>query len=238
MAESVGSNFPPPSLTTTTTSTSASAVADRIIRALRHPLRLLHRSNADFFVLGATGNVYVVTLSASPSCTCPDRAATCKHVLFVLLRVLGLSLDDACVWRRSLRPCELARLLATPTAAAAHVAAGRRARERFHEVFSRAGHARTGEERARVREGDVCPVCLEEMGGGGGKLVTCGTCGNSVHGECHVRWRRSRGRRGASCVVCRARWRERREHERYVNLAPYVSDEDDVADGGASLCAG
>ncbi|KAK8991644.1 hypothetical protein V6N11_062647 [Hibiscus sabdariffa] len=42
-------------------------VVERIVRALCHPLFLLHRSESDFFVLGATGNVYKVTLSSTPS---------------------------------------------------------------------------------------------------------------------------------------------------------------------------
>ncbi|KAG1335315.1 mitogen-activated protein kinase kinase kinase 1-like [Cocos nucifera] len=206
----------------------AQQVADRIIRALRHRLRLLHRSDTNFFVLGATGNVYTVTLATTPSCTCPDRTVPCKHILFVLLRVLGLSFDDAGVWRRTLRPCQLARLLGTPTAP--DVVAGARARERFHQVFSGDGAERLMES-AREDDGAVCPICLEEMGGGG-RVVTCSTCGNSLHGDCLVGWKRSRGRRGTSCVVCRARWREL---ERYVNLAAYVSEEDE---SGGGSCAG
>ncbi|KAG4392134.1 hypothetical protein GLYMA_04G084500v4 [Glycine max] len=90
-------------------------ISDRIVRALRHRLRLLHRSGSTFFILGATGNVYTVTLSSSPSCTCPDRTTPCKHILFVLIRVLGVSLDDVCLRRRTPRPCQLQRLLGTPT---------------------------------------------------------------------------------------------------------------------------
>ncbi|RID73255.1 hypothetical protein BRARA_B00417 [Brassica rapa] len=59
-------------------------VADRILRALRHRIRLLHRPNADtFHVLGVTSTL---------TCTCPDRKKPCKHMLFVLIRVLGIPL--------------------------------------------------------------------------------------------------------------------------------------------------
>ncbi|WOL08216.1 mitogen-activated protein kinase kinase kinase 1 [Canna indica] len=233
--ESVGSNSPPPPHSDVDHRHNlAQHVADRIIRALRHPLRLIHRSGAAFYVLGSTGNVYHVTLAAAPSCTCPDRAAPCKHVLFVLLRVLGCSLDDACVWRRTLRPCELARLLNTPTVAAADVVAGARARERFHQLFSAEGH-RPAERR---EEREVCPVCLEEMEAAAG-LVSCATCGNSLHEECWARWKRSRGRRGAICVMCRAQWRgKRREQEAYVNLAAYVSEDVTMEDSRPSSCIG
>lgn len=89
-------------------------LADRIIRAVSHHLRLLHHYDTTFFILGATGNVYTVNLSTTPSCSCPDRTAPCKHILFVFIRVLGVSVDDMCLLRRTLRPCELQRLLSLP----------------------------------------------------------------------------------------------------------------------------
>ncbi|CAI5508726.1 unnamed protein product, partial [Closterium sp. Naga37s-1] len=68
-------------------------------RSFRPPHPRLHPSSlrlpappcsCNFHVLGATGNVYTVTISQQPSCTCPDygNGNLCKHVLFVLLRVL------------------------------------------------------------------------------------------------------------------------------------------------------
>ncbi|MQM08069.1 hypothetical protein Taro_040921 [Colocasia esculenta] len=239
MEESVGSNSPPPSPVRRRRRppNPAQQLADRIDRAFHHRLRLLHRSGTAFFVLGATGNVYVVTLSAEPpSCTCPDRAPTpCKHTLFVLLRVLGLPPDAACLRRRApLHPPQLRRLLDAPTPPEA--LAGFRARERFHQLFSSSSEAGGAQGNEKVREPEgTCPVCLEEMEER--KLATCGACGNSVHEECFLRWKRSRGRRAASCVMCRARWRERKEQEAYVNLAPYAS-EDEVATGGEGSCAG
>ncbi|CAN6207505.1 unnamed protein product [Urochloa humidicola] len=240
---------------------SARRMANRIIRALQHQLRLLHRAGAEFFVLGATGNVYTVTLSApSPACTCPDPAAPCKHILFVLLRVLGLSLDEACVWRHALRPCQVARLVGTPTFPG--VLAGARARERFHQLWTARPAAGRREAAAapgiRPLEGAACPVCLEEMAPAPAApppqqqfavVLRCRTCRNAVHAECFARWKRSRARRAATCVVCRSRWRqpnrrEAQEEERYMNLAAYMNDGDgdgDVTmqsadDGG--LCGG
>ncbi|KAJ4769945.1 Mitogen-activated protein kinase kinase kinase 1 [Rhynchospora pubera] len=243
--ESVGSNSPPRTRTRARSRSddpnqaeSAQHVADRIIRALEHQLRLLHRDGPHFYILGSTGNVYTVALAAVPSCTCPDRSNPCKHILFVLLRVLNLTFDEASVWRRSIRPCELARFLALPTAS--DVLAGPRARAMFLRMLS--GANQQGRELPDVtvlrQEGAVCPVCLDEMTTGQGlRLVTCGTCGNSVHGECFDRWKRSRGRRGVSCVVCRARWRERRDGGSYVNLSVYVSgDEEPVPEGNEGFC--
>ncbi|KAI4971025.1 hypothetical protein ZWY2020_001939 [Hordeum vulgare] len=197
---------------------------------------------ADFFVLGATGNVYTVTLATTPACTCPDPGAPCKHILFVLLRVLGLSLDEACVWRQSLRPCQVARLVAAPTR-------GRKAADQRRQEAAAPSSERL--------DGAACPVCLEEMapsaeaqGGAAATvrapLLTCGTCRNSVHAECFARWKRSRARRAATCVVCRARWRKpsrdrEQDQQQYMNLSAYMNEENDAVDmqvEDGALCAG
>lgn len=239
--ESVASNSPPSP--PPPHSLSLTLVGERILRAFGHPLRLLHRSGADFFVLGSTGNVYQVTLTAAPSCSCPDRVVPCKHILFVLLRALGVPLDAPCLWRPSILPDELSRLLATPTAEAAGVLAGAHARERFQQLLG--GERSAGaDERAEVEEeeeeGAVCPVCLDEIGRGDNQgLVRCGRCGNALHEECWTRWRRSRGRRMAICVICRAQWRRwrRREQDAYINLSAYMTDDEYMAAEDAS-CTG
>ncbi|KAJ7958820.1 Mitogen-activated protein kinase kinase kinase 1 [Quillaja saponaria] len=191
---------------------------DRIVWAIRHRLRLLHRTESTLFILGATGNVYTVILSATPSCTCPDRLTPCKHILFVFIRVLGVSPDDVCLRRRNLLPCQLNRLLGMPTLAEA--VAGASHRQRFQQLLF---HSKQGCLRpfVEMEDGTSCPICLEEMGKEE-RVVACGTCRNPIHEGCLVRWKRSRGRRSASCVICRARWRDshRTEQNKYLNLAP------------------
>ncbi|XP_030448613.2 uncharacterized protein LOC115671242 [Syzygium oleosum] len=210
---------------------------DRIVRAVSHHLLLLHRSESTFFVLGATGNVYTVSLSSSPACTCPDRATPCKHILFVFIRVLGVSLDDSCLQRRTLRPCQLQRLLATPSSPDAM--AGPSLRERFHRDFFRARARPDGAglpEEVHVEDGASCPICLDELKERGGqRVVACGTCRNPVHEECLLRWKRSRGRRPAICVICRGRWRRAEQENAYVNLGAYVS-QDDQGESHQSIC--
>ncbi|XP_057799825.1 uncharacterized protein LOC131015437 [Salvia miltiorrhiza] len=218
----------------------AQSFSDRIIRAVRHRLRLLHRSGPLFSVLGATGNVYTVTISATVSCSCPDRATPCKHILFVYIRVLGLPLDDPCLWRRSLRPCQFRRILGLPTAG--DTLAGAALRERFHQLSSAQsrGGASGGDGGARRPEvaaevGAACPVCLEEMAGEGAKVVACGACKNVIHEECFLAWKRSCRRRSATCVLCRARWRSGGDDlDKYLNLSAYVNEDDMMEDGGCS----
>lgn len=63
----------------------------------------------EFVVLGATGNVYNVKISRHPHCNCPDheKGNLCKHILFVMLRVLKLSTSNPLVWQKALLTTEV-----------------------------------------------------------------------------------------------------------------------------------
>ena len=87
-------------------------ISTRINRARTQRLFLVHTSDIQhdahphggisitFAVLGSTGNVYQVVLSKVPSCSCPDHAKgnLCKHILFVMLRVVGLESHSPLVY--------------------------------------------------------------------------------------------------------------------------------------------
>ncbi|KAL6533946.1 hypothetical protein OROHE_013779 [Orobanche hederae] len=213
-------------------SPSAQPFSDRVVRSLNHPLRLLHRAASLFFILGSTGNVYTVNISAAPSCTCPDRATPCKHILFVFIRVLGLPPDDSCLWLRTLRPHRLSRLLGLPTSVEALASAS--VRERFHKLFFRARPRRT--DVLAAEGGRACPVCLEDMGTED-RVAACGNCKNMIHEECFLTWKRSCRRGSATCVICRARWRKGiDDQEKYLNLSAYVHEDDMVVEGDIGRC--
>jgi len=76
----------------------------------------------EFAVLGSTGNVYNVRIAQTPHCSCPDheRGNLCKHIIFVLLRVLGLSASSELVYQTSLLQKELSYLFDIRDAATAH----------------------------------------------------------------------------------------------------------------------
>ena len=86
--------------------------ADRLRRATTDPLQLDSWSlpSRVFEVRSAT-TVYRVTFTSSRAqCSCQDfahRHAACKHVLFVLTRVLGVAADDPILWQHPLLPLDL-----------------------------------------------------------------------------------------------------------------------------------
>ncbi|EFJ51142.1 hypothetical protein VOLCADRAFT_103541 [Volvox carteri f. nagariensis] len=182
----------------------------------------------EFHVLGATGNVYTVVISRSPSCSCPDFAKghLCKHVLFVMLRVLRQSPDNPVIWQKGLLTREVEEVLGPLAAAGSGTAAVDQSvlatelvRQRYAAVAGgssssgAAGAASGGGGVQRPVEGD-CPICYEAMvapsgGGRGAEANTfCMSCGNNMHKTCFDRWASSKRSSGqvVTCVYCRAAW--------------------------------
>ncbi|CAF2986476.1 unnamed protein product [Rotaria sp. Silwood2] len=94
-------------------------VYDRIERALNQRLYLLaatKSSNASIYreykVLGQTANVYTVVITHIPSCTCPDYAKghLCKHIIFVLHRILKVDRNSPLLYQQALLTNELNKI--------------------------------------------------------------------------------------------------------------------------------
>ena len=200
------------------------ALCDRIDRALSQRLYLLQLQRhpagpgAEFKVLGSTGNVYTVDIGSHPCCDCPDflkGRGLCKHILFVWLRVLGISEDDYRIWQRALISSEL-RSAVEPLFKRRARRALPLARQEVQKAFEKATKQEEDEDQERrhrkVLEGEDCPVCFEEMCQAeetAGKLTFCCACGNNFHRDCIRRWQQASS---GSCPLCREPWHPVSKH--------------------------
>ena len=114
--------------------------------------------------------VYKVTVSQQPTCTCPDagKGNICKHLLFVMLRVLHLDNRDPVIWQRGLLSSELQHIWDTSeqrnAAGAVHTAVTADAALQAAYAASQADAASPGGKGPPERPvaGD-CPICYDEM---------------------------------------------------------------------------
>ena len=198
--------------------------------------------HAVFAVFGTTGNVYECNVCATPSCTCPDFTGEgrdgptgkhiCKHLLWLYLKVLGVSRDNPVLCQVALLQSELAAMLEKPTAAQRASLAAATVREAYVEAT---GGVRGTEEtapapvrrqptsNADTTDDDVdevtCPVCFDpiedpaDKAAGLGMFATADEkvwwcqlgCGGNVHAACMRRWIGKSGQSPA-CPLCRAAW--------------------------------
>ncbi|UJR21491.1 hypothetical protein I4U23_024575 [Adineta vaga] len=217
------------------------AIYDRIERALNQRLYLLAISKStnefihrEYKVLGQTANVYTVTVTHIPLCTCPDYAKghLCKHIIFVLHRVLKVDRHSPLLFQQALLTNELYEIFT-------------KADEQNHDSsvlaeqpIREAYRAKTGDpdviliskdiEQKPISAEDECPICFESMFGEQTNIIFCSTlCGNNIHKNCFEKWRHAKLSMGESvtCPFCRSEWKhiiEKDKHSHgYLNLAAY-----------------
>ncbi|KAI2619853.1 hypothetical protein GGS26DRAFT_321289 [Hypomontagnella submonticulosa] len=144
---------------------------------------------------GSTGNVYHVHIEQQPWCTCPHSMGgnQCKHVIYVLSRVLRARFDQ--VYQLALLTSEL------------------------RDIFAGAPpiedpSAQSKDENRKPIEGD-CPICFTEFEDGDAEgTVWCrAMCGQNLHAECFRMWARTKRGDEVTCPMCRAPWQKDDEEE-------------------------
>ncbi|ODN84634.1 hypothetical protein L202_00541 [Cryptococcus amylolentus CBS 6039] len=180
-----------------------------------------HRAD-QFKVLGSTGNVYTVTIGSTPDCDCPDCEkgnSPCKHIIFVFLKVLKVSIGSPIWYQKGITPAELNSVYAgAPAEPSASVSVNSRVRDAYFKATGKeppAEPAQGGSGGKRIAAiGEDCPVCYDEMTQKDEdmkKLVydeSLGGCGRPLHDQCFRMWAATakKQHKDVTCVWCRSPW--------------------------------
>mmetsp|Transcript_21405 Transcript_21405/g.59557 ORF Transcript_21405/g.59557 Transcript_21405/m.59557 type:complete len:369 (-) Transcript_21405:120-1226(-) len=190
-----------------------------------------------FVVLGSTGNVYNVDIERIPTCTCPDHAKNndlCKHILFVLLKVMGVSHKCRLIYQQAWTSGELKKMFAdfrkrwntvrgngvmakgTVQTAYAQLKDGSKKREQVEGMECR---------QQDINEADDCPICFDPLSTGGQCTFCKAQCGANFHEDCIRSWLQSQAQDSQKCPLCRVDWegdgvsnKRSRMDEGYTNL--------------------
>ena len=159
-----------------------------------------------------------------PSCSCPDfsKGNVCKHILFVMVRVIRLAPDDPLIWQKALLRSEVSfghrrwaaisipmtpcSWVASRAVQAEDVVSGRRSTRAVDAEVS-ASHA-VREQWQRTQSGSMAAVKEEkdsnqrELAGecpicydGFSQkedVVWCKSCGNNIHRSCFANWAKAK----------------------------------------------
>lgn len=146
-------------------------------------------------VAGSTGNVYTVLVGLMPSCDCPhaNKGNQCKHIIYVMLRVLKA--QEQVAYQLALLSSELRDLIknAPPIPGL--------------ETDGKDGTKTEGVDPNRKPIEGECPICYDELDKKESIVYCMSGCGNNVHKDCMQKWAAiSKGK--ATCPYCRAKWAE------------------------------
>ena len=198
----------------------ANEIKARQERARKQRLYLLDQtqSNASkicFKVLGSTNNVYKLYFGKENdwTCTCVDfyrRKSYCKHIYFVLERVLGLTDPNTNeTWDKALgclsdRESNIADASAELPTEYRPIYEAAVADEKRINISSTIENEEQKEKKTRRKEwlNVACLICTEEMDCEEDLEWCMQTCGNSVHKSCFARWVKHHGK--GSCPMCRS----------------------------------
>lgn len=187
-------------------------------------------------VLGSTGNIYKVIIGPLVQCTCPDhqQGNICKHILFVMLKVVGLPENSPLLYQAALVSGELKNIFELLDKRMAQVGrtngggvmANSRVRKAYQDLTSPAKPKQeedfkdndeqektlTGAAR-QPTEGGECPICFDPLLPAGSnqrkeQIVFCkAMCGYNFHKVCMSTWKTQ----SSTCPNCRAEWLENDE---------------------------
>lgn len=206
------------------------AVTTRISRAMNQRLFLLSRSkpegacgcargttqHTDFSVLGSTGNVYTVKICRQQTCDCPDgqRDSQCKHILFVMLKVLQVARSSPLLYQDALLPSELEEIFASAPSGRTQVEAPKAALDAFKKMSGDVDADAAGpdapaedEPKPKAFAGEFCGICYDVLAETDAVAWCKSSCGKSVHKDCFTHWENAQRAIGTvTCVYCRAPW--------------------------------
>lgn len=195
--------------------TLSPAQTQRFQKVFREPFYLLdHTDGGDqaniiqtFKISGSTRSVYTVHLYANGTlcCDCMDMrtnchklTCVCKHVCFVLVRVLKY-IHTGFYHTRRLQPVEIERLAQRCRALSTFVDPD----VQNHDLTERyrAHQPIHFEPTKAVSAEDECPICYLPLDDPN-PIVGCPQCKNNLHETCMIRWLSQSSR--ATCVYCRS----------------------------------
>lgn len=161
-------------------------------RSIKEKIYLIEINGNEYLIMGSSGNVYTITINNTPSCTCPDyliRKTNCKHLYFVLDRVLGV----------------------TDIGIDKNIMADEKIKIKYRKLEQQKIKNKKIDD---DKLDDICPLCLDELENGE-ELDWCkAMCGKYVHKSCFVICSRAYQ---AKCPYCRHPWYENNVHN-YINL--------------------
>ena len=162
-----------------------------------------------------------VTIGKVPHCTCPDHARgnLCKHLLFVMLKVVGLPVSCHLVYQSAYVTPELETILdalqARTTRLGRDVVANNAVRQQHSKNQKLGSNGAEGVALATASsvarkevEGGECPICFDDLGSNLSQLTFCRqTCGTNFHAACMHMWTKQAAQReNPTCPACRQPW--------------------------------
>lgn len=165
----------------------------------------------EYMVMGSTGNVYKVTISSMPTCTCPDnqlRHRRCKHIYFILIRIMNVSKNED---KNKFSKRDLMKMFKSIPEVTRCLIINDKLKEIYNKKINKNENVFVGKKSVD----DLCPICLDDLMNGD-ELDYCKySCGKAIHKECFQMWAKVKANK---CLFCHEPLNVQENNRKYINL--------------------
>ncbi len=190
----------------------------------------INEYSRSYMVCGTTKNVYKVTIKNTPVCTCPDhqmRRRRCKHIYFVLCRIMNVSPDKEDLKKYSNQ--DLLKMFTNIPPVTNNLIVNNNAQKEYMKhkkdgIFI--GKDSTNKKDDKIKKqrfDDICPICLDDITDEEDSDFCKYSCGKSVHKICFEKWMDVTHSK-KKCIFCQADWGPKKHNvtpSKYINLDNY-----------------
>lgn len=180
-------------------------------RGLTQKLYLIDKKNDyEYVIMGSTGNVYDVKISKNPTCSCPDcktNGNRCKHIYFVLMRIMKLS--DSMITQKTYSEIELQDMKMKNADKTIH--ANDLVKKKYKKIQDKQNNA----DLSVANTDDLCPVCLDDIENGEEYDYCKLYCNKAIHILCFQMWCK---KNIPKCLFCQKPWNKLADGSEYINL--------------------
>nr|CCC90570.1 conserved hypothetical protein [Trypanosoma congolense IL3000] len=175
-------------------SSCPSAVVDLLGQLPSCELLLVRRIGPTCFLLSKRDGIgkYRTSVGDPHSCSCSANDL-CIHVIFVLCKVFFLPKENPLIWQRSLVAAEVEEILRSENQLKS---TWRNAEDTPQDIVVP----------KPIEEGDVCPICFDELIGNAQLDYCQGGCGKYIHTRCFRHYMRHNSAGPLRCPYCRVLW--------------------------------
>jgi len=161
-----------------------------------------------FNVMGTTGNIYKVCISDTHySCNCPDylnRKSYCKHLFFILGKVLNMSPSD--IFSNNYNLTSIKEFIDNNNILQNFI--NDDLVTKFNNIKLKSDNI------VKQKMNETCAICFDDLDKKDDLVYCKYVCGNSVHSKCFKQWSLIKPNK---CVYCRNNIDINKNGE-YVNL--------------------
>ncbi len=173
--------------------------------------KIIFEHQREFVILTDKGNVYTVTIGRLHNCPCfmfSNRSCLCKHIMFILRKVLNVQITSPLLFQFGLTVKELYKLFENRKSIPKELMAKQSIINKFKQIRTDNAYVKR-----QPIAGNHCTICAKSFARSTQSITWCRKkCGVNVHVECLRALDDSK-----HCYSCNALWINANDFE-YLNL--------------------